>query len=1419
MFRHMVSGHVFLKTMNLSAKRSLCTLVLVVIFSETLLLEVSGCPLRCTCSMLRSKPGEDPERTPKGRRIVCSSSGLDSPVEPTLMPADTVHLNLSGNIISILRTGTFMGLSSLERLDLSYNRISIIQPGAFEGLNSLKKLDLSGNRLGSINSSMFSGLDRLERLNLSDNQIATIPQGTFNSLRNLDIVDFKSDYLVCDCLMAWIPKWTKNNKRNIADTTTCVYPRALKGEKLRELRKRDLHCDYPLELPVFDLSPLNNQVVFLGDTLPMTCMATYLDESTRMSWFKDLKEVKQNASAGIGVEEHISRDRSIITSKLIVHNLVMSNGGLWECRVWTSRGNDSRAVSIIVLKDSAEFCPKESTSDNKGTISWPLTVAGIKSYRLCPRGAGSGYTGVPGKPSASRQCNINGNWEVPNTSDCQYFSTDTKWLEDLSLSNINSTNALRLAKELETQTSDAHTFSNDMDVVFIARTMEKFSKFIDQELGKTMINIASNVMEMKSELLSAGQRIEQACTRLVMAVEKFASDVLLNKVQIMEHIAPNIGLEAFRIKAESFESSPITCASFVRDGGVDTAYDDKHFKCFTANINSSQLNTDYKPVEASIQLPVSLVSKLRDTYSVGADTMYRLQFFVYKNGKLFPNTGNSTNYASNDGRRDVSSTVISSKIADLNVENLTDPVILTFRPRPQGADPVAGYWNFRALDGRGAWDTTGCKIVQQNENLTSVHCSHLTNFAILKDLHSPDNSMERMGGWNTGLLQPIVYVGSGVCVITILVTILTYICFNSQIRLSRKSVHTLMNLSLCIIMTVTAFTGGINRTEPKVICYGIGISIHYFTLCTLVWLAIASRNLNRRLCRKDKVLPPGEPPPPPRPMLRFYFVGWGLPIIVVGISAAADIKKYGSSDYCWLEIQTNLESSLQLIAFLSFVSLMFLVNIVYFISTSRKLQTMPRKYEVKQIEQNRENENAERDLPLTDLESIGTHTAATSVATSFLDAEHSYQSQLRSLVFIMFCFIGVWLFGAMTITQEYHLSLLFSYLYGAASTALGIFIFVYNCLLRTDVRLSWQRCCGCRRKTRYAYSVDSGAALQGNGHIYHHKQSASSIDSSFTNRSVTTNRSFHSNPGYRPVPQGRKMTNASIPSHTATYTDHSFDGTIDSRTHPYALQQRPNGYPPHHRYMQKYKNRPPNIKYPPRPPQLPVNRDCGMNYYIYPENRPQSRGSMADSHSSFPESLASTVRGGASHYSSEANTQVSLNTFSQQRKRDKEGHEIGRGESRERIGGRSRDKLRGEPREIMRGESHNIVRGESHEDCHKSQNSLPSIPRDISRDSSLGREARITRDNDPTASNSIKPKTPDSDIQETDSVSPPCYEDVTEPCYEKTNGVIVENSVEEEQSQVSDSGSGSGSESGMEGSECGKKKKKKSSKWKKETSV
>lgn len=53
-------------------------------------------------------------------------------------------------------------------------------------------------------------------------------------------------------------------------------------------------------------------------------------------------------------------------SELILSNVHVEASGEWKCVVSTGRGNTSRSVEIVVLENSASFCPEERATNNRG---------------------------------------------------------------------------------------------------------------------------------------------------------------------------------------------------------------------------------------------------------------------------------------------------------------------------------------------------------------------------------------------------------------------------------------------------------------------------------------------------------------------------------------------------------------------------------------------------------------------------------------------------------------------------------------------------------------------------------------------------------------------------------------------------------------------------------------------------------------------------------------------------------------------------------------------------------------------------------------------------------------------------------------------------------------------------------------------
>ena len=80
------------------------------------------------------------------------------------------ELDMSNNLISIIKEFNFFKIKSLEKLDLSYNQISEVEVNAFASLSLLHYLDLTGNHLVIVPANTFMPLTTLKTLKLSNNE-------------------------------------------------------------------------------------------------------------------------------------------------------------------------------------------------------------------------------------------------------------------------------------------------------------------------------------------------------------------------------------------------------------------------------------------------------------------------------------------------------------------------------------------------------------------------------------------------------------------------------------------------------------------------------------------------------------------------------------------------------------------------------------------------------------------------------------------------------------------------------------------------------------------------------------------------------------------------------------------------------------------------------------------------------------------------------------------------------------------------------------------------------------------------------------------------------------------------------------------------------------------------------------------------
>uniref|UniRef100_A0A673MK47 Adhesion G protein-coupled receptor A3-like n=1 Tax=Sinocyclocheilus rhinocerous TaxID=307959 RepID=A0A673MK47_9TELE len=1005
------------------------------------------------------------------RKVVCSNMELHQVPSPESFPNRTVSLILSNNKIQELLNGSFIGLPSLERLDIKNNIIAHIEPGAFYGLFALKRLDLSKNLIGCLHVDVFKGLTNLVKLNLSENKFSSLSQGIFDSLGSLKILEFDSPYLLCDCNLRWLVVWIKEKVIGVKETH-CSFPRSLQGQLITSLRPETLTCDAPLELPSFQMTPSQHQIVFQGDSLPFQCMASFVDEDMQVLWYQDGKMVEPDATQGIYIEKSMVQNCSLIASALTISNIQPGFTGNWECRVRTSRGNNTRTVHIVVLESSAKYCLPDRVSNNKGDYRWPRTLAGITAYLPCKRqvsGAGI-YSGSSAEElRAWRRCGRSGQWAEDDYSRCEYMKDVTRVLYIINQMPLNLTNAVQTAQQLLAYTAEAPNFSDKVDVIFVAEMIEKISKFAEKykELGDVMVDISSNLMLADERVLWMAQREARACSRIVECLQRIAVLRISNGALAYSTNSHNIALEAHAIKASSFNG--MTCTLFQklspertpvahfspRDPDINPERQ-LSFKCnVTSNLSALALKNTV--VEASLQLPPSLFSSLGSS-GQAEEAVYKLHLLAFRNGKLFPPTGNSTLLSDGSKRKSVVTPVILTKIGE----------------------------NTHTAD----------------QTCTPTHTTLSSLLLTGNDTYSFEP------------LHPVIYATAIILVLCLLSVIVSYIYHHESVRVSKKCWHMLVNLCLHILLTCAVFVGGINQTYNASVCQAVGIVLHYSTLATALWSGVTARNIYKQVTRKAKRYEElDEPPPPPRPML------------------SLDLLKLCEPNYgalflaphlvCWMAWEPSLGAFYGPAAFIVFVDCM------YFLSILVQLRRHPeRRFELKEQSEEQQHLSVAEATEITPAHLESSSAAVDQpVPMSALENEHTFVAQLIGVAGSLALYVALWVFGALAVSQEHPADLVFACLFGAAALALGAFLVAHHCVNRQDMRRHWSRAC-CLVRRNYAVEVDSlllpvagGSVLTARGNGETVKCPASSAESSCTNKSA---------PSVRNSTQGCKLTNLQV---------------------------------------------------------------------------------------------------------------------------------------------------------------------------------------------------------------------------------------------------------------------------------------------------
>ncbi|XP_072045026.1 uncharacterized protein [Amphiura filiformis] len=603
------------------------------------------------------------------------------------------------------------------------------------------------------------------------------------------------------------------------------------------------------------------------------------------------------------------------------------NVGLGEdCAHLTTWGrwNDRACVAslgFICKKLQVNTCSAQQTDSEYGILSWPNTFAGEASFSFetCPDD-----TQLRGSPIAFRHCerNMLSNDIVGGANPQGVWQTVT---------------ILGCRKETKNATSQQLT---ETDIEAVARKLEHFT----QLMGKADINDIHAVAWMVRNIALAESTSAKVLSSVTKAVNKLMDsvDARLNETESVG-IAPSTsdiaqGLER-QIKTTLLEQDKVeqvlsslavvgvkirnNTTNPVRFSVFETAIQNNSIEFLDATVIQQKYDSDERALgtpAASIDLPVGVIPP--EKANAG--------FLAYKDDFLFRSNLLMTN------KLTVNGPIIGTT---LEGSNLAQPVFIKIKGRIEKATndkhlqksvtPRCVFWDFQLWNGVGDWSEEGCQYVETKDDVIKCRCFHMSTFAVLQDTSTLKSARRTDSG--ALVMSPFIKLAISISLIAVGLTFILLVGFR-QLR-QCKDYHTFRNFCVAVFMLYLVFASGIDATTYSTSCISVAALLHYFTLVSLLWLAVEIRFAGEDIKAQNGTISALDQP---KMLMKVYTLSWGLPLAVVAITMAISFDDYQNTKYCSIVVGPAL--------FYGVVIPMAMIvfhNLVTFVSAVHVLKSRP----------------------------------------------------------------------------------------------------------------------------------------------------------------------------------------------------------------------------------------------------------------------------------------------------------------------------------------------------------------------------------------------------------------------------------------------------------------------------------------------
>ncbi|XP_010076901.1 PREDICTED: probable G-protein coupled receptor 133, partial [Pterocles gutturalis] len=302
-------------------------------------------------------------------------------------------------------------------------------------------------------------------------------------------------------------------------------------------------------------------------------------------------------------------------------------------------------------------------------------------------------------------------------------------------------------------------------------------------------------------------------------------------------------------------------------------------------------------------------------------------------------------------------------------------------------------------NGTGVWSNEGCVRESGDLNYSVCLCNHLTNFAILMQVVPLKLTREHQVA-----LSSITYIGCALSIFCLTITLVTFAILSSVSTIRNQRYHIHANLSFAVLVAQILLLTSFQFTPGTVPCKILAILLHFFFLSAFAWMLVEGFHLYSMVI---KVFGSEE-----SKHLYYYGIGWGCPLMICLISTTSSLESYGESGNCWLSLENGA-----IWAFVAPALFVILVNIGILIAVTRVISRI----------------SADNYKVHGDANALKLTAKAVAVLLPILGSS--------------------WIFGVLAVNAH---ALVFQYIFAVFNSLQGFFMFLFHCLLNSEVRAAFK---------------------------------------------------------------------------------------------------------------------------------------------------------------------------------------------------------------------------------------------------------------------------------------------------------------------------------------------------------------------------